>query len=151
MGTLVGVRDVAVDLLGVQRGFVALTKVDAVEPDLVDLAEEDVREALEGTFLEDAPILRVAAVDGTGMEALKETLVRMASETEPRSAQGVFRMPIQRVFSVRGFGTVLTGIPISGSVRVGDTVEVLPSGQEDKVRGIQVGELPDTYGWTHAV
>ncbi len=125
------------DLLGVQRGFVALTKIDAVEPDLVDLAEEDVRESVEGTFLEDAPILRVAAVDGTGMDALKETLVQMASETEPRPAEGVFRMPVQRVFSVRGFGTVLTGIPISGAVAVGETVEVLPSGQKGKVRGIQ--------------
>ncbi len=125
------------DLLGVQRGFIALTKIDAVDDDLVDLAEEDVRESVEGTFLEGTPILRVAAVNGTGMEQLKSTLVEMASQTEPRPAQGVFRMPVQRVFSVRGFGTVLTGIPISGSVAVGDTVEVLPSGQRGKVRGIQ--------------
>ncbi|MDP6387496.1 MAG: selenocysteine-specific translation elongation factor, partial [Planctomycetota bacterium] len=110
------------DLLGVQRGFVALTKIDTVEPDLVDLAEEDVRESVEGTFLEDAPILRIAAVDGTGMDALKETLVQMASETEPRPAEGVFRMPVQRVFSVRGFGTVLTGIPVSGTVEVGQVL-----------------------------
>lgn len=125
------------ELVGVRRGFVALTKIDAVEPEMVELAEEDVREALQDTFLQDAPILRVSSITGDGMDAVREELVLQAGQVEPRSADGVFRLPIQRVFSVRGFGTVVTGIPVSGTVHVGDVVELLPSGQKGKVRGIQ--------------
>ncbi|MCB9915723.1 MAG: selenocysteine-specific translation elongation factor [Planctomycetes bacterium] len=129
-------------LLGVARGLVALTKVDMVDPELVDLAEEDVRESLRGTFLEGAPILRVSAVTGAGMDAFRAALFAAAAEVEPRSADGVFRMPIQRVFSPKGFGTVLTGIPVSGRVAVGDTVEVLPGGFRGKVRGLQAYKQP---------
>ncbi|MEO1698791.1 MAG: selenocysteine-specific translation elongation factor [Planctomycetota bacterium] len=124
-------------LLGVPRGFVALTKVDAVDAEMAELAELDVRETVAGTFLEDAPILRVSAVSGEGMDALRATLEELASSAKPRPADGVFRMPVQRVFSARGFGTILTGIPVSGSVSVGDVVEVLPRGGKGKVRGIQ--------------
>lgn len=124
-------------LLGVTRGFVALTKVDMVDEEMAELAEEDVRETVEGTFLEGAPILHVSAISGSGMEGLKDILMTMAAETEPRDAEGVFRMPIQRVFSARGFGTIVTGIPVSGSISVGDAVEVLPSASKGKVRGIQ--------------
>ncbi len=129
-------------MLGVAHGFVALTKIDLVEEDMVALAEEDVREAVEGTFLEGAPILRVSAITGEGLEALQTLLCEMAAQAEPRSAEGVFRMPIQRVFSARGFGTILTGIPVSGTVAVGETLEVLPSGQKGKVRGIQAYHEP---------
>ncbi len=125
------------NLLGVRRGLVALTKIDLVDEELVEFAEEDVREAVAGTFLEDAPIRRVSAITGEGLEELRQVLMEMAANTEPRPEVGVFRMPIQRVFSVRGFGTVVTGIPVSGSVKLGDVVEVLPSGQHGKVRGIQ--------------
>lgn len=125
------------ELVGVGRGFVALTKVDAVDAEMVELAEEDVREALAGTFLEEAPILRVSSITGEGVEAVRDELVRQAAEVEPRSDEGVFRMPIQRVFSVRGFGTVVTGIPVSGAIRLGEPIELLPSGQKGKVRGIQ--------------
>ena len=124
-------------LLGVSRGFVALTKIDAVEPGMVELAAEDVRKAVRGTFLEGAPILPVSSVTGEGYDELRRTLRRMSAETPPRSAEGLFRMPIQRVFSAHGFGTVVTGIPLSGSVRVGDVVEILPGGHRGKVRGIQ--------------
>lgn len=125
------------NLLGVQRGFVALTKVDMVDEEMVELAVEDVTETVAGTFLEGAPILKVSAIAGIGMDELRALLVKMASETEPRTAEGVFRMPIQRVFSARGFGTILTGIPVSGEVKVGDAVEVLPVGTKGKIRGIQ--------------
>lgn len=124
-------------LLGVQRGFVALTKIDAVDPETVELATLDVREAVEGTFLADAPILPVSSITGEGLDRLQALLAELAAGCEPRSAEGVFRMPVQRVFSARGFGTVLTGIPVSGSLRVGDAVEVLPGGRRGKVRGIQ--------------
>ena len=125
------------ELLGVQRGFVALTKVDAVDPELVELAREDVEQAVAGTFLEGAPVLAVSAVDGTGLDELRVLLAEMAAGTEPRSMEGVFRMPIQRVFSAPGFGTIVTGIPVSGALSVGDPLEILPGGFGGRVRGIQ--------------
>jgi len=124
-------------ILGVARGIVVLTKVDMVDEEMVLLAEDDVREAVAGTFLAEAPIVHVSSILGTGIEELKRHIAALASETVPRSAEGVFRMPIQRVFSARGFGTVVTGIPIGGTARVGDVLEVLPSGQKGKVRSIQ--------------
>ena len=125
------------ELLGVRRGFVALTKVDMVDEELVELAEADVQEAIAPTFLGGAPILRVSGVTGQGVEELKELLFSLAAETEPRSSEGVFRMPVQRVFSKQGLGTVLTGVPVSGEVRVGDVLELLPAGVRGKVRGLQ--------------
>ena len=124
-------------LLGVSSGLVALTKVDAVEEEMVELAEEDVRDTLCGTFLENAPILRVSALTGEGMEALLAALVEKASAASPRTAEGVFRMPVQRVFSARGFGTIVTGIPVSGSVGKGDLLEIVPGSLRGKVRGLQ--------------
>lgn len=138
-------------MLGVARGFVALTKVDIVDPEMAELAEEDVRETVEGTFLEGEPILHVSAMTGLGMDELRALLMSMASEAEPRQSEGVFRMPVQRVFSARGFGTILTGIPMTGVLSVGDVVEVLPSGQKGKVRGIQAyHESSDTARAGHS-
>jgi selenocysteine-specific elongation factor len=124
-------------LLGVQRGMICLTKIDLVEDELVELAEEDVRETVAGTFLDGAPIFRISAITGEGLEAFKDALYSAAGEVSPRPADGVFRMPIQRVFSSKGFGTILTGIPVSGSVKVGEALEVLPGGIKGKVRGLQ--------------
>ncbi|MED6334019.1 MAG: selenocysteine-specific translation elongation factor [Planctomycetota bacterium] len=125
------------NMLGVSRGMVALTKIDMVEPELVELAEEDVREAVAGTFLEGAPILPVSAVSSAGLEAFKEALFAAVGECPVRSVGGLFRMPVQRVFSSKGFGTILTGIPVDGVVHVGDSLEVLPGGRRGKVRGLQ--------------
>ncbi|MFO1009376.1 MAG: selenocysteine-specific translation elongation factor [Planctomycetota bacterium] len=131
-------------LLGVKRGLVALTKIDMVEPALVELAADDVRTTLRGTFLADAPILPLSSITKQGLDEFQRVLFRMAAETPPRSDAGIFRMPIQRVFSAHGFGTVVTGIPVSGSVRVGDVIEVLPKGLKSKVRGIHAyGESTD--------
>ena len=124
------------ELLGVKRGLIALTKIDMVEQDLVDLAEEDIRDAVQGTFLDGAEILRVSAPTGQGLEELKQALFRHADEAQPRSAEGIFRMPVQRVFSKRGFGTVVTGIPLSGEVSLGDSLEILPGNVRGKVRGL---------------
>jgi len=124
-------------ILGVQRGLVALTKIDKVEPAMVELASDDVRATVRGTFLEGAPIVPLSSISGAGLDAFKQELFRLAAATPPRSDAGVFRMPVQRVFSAHGFGTIVTGIPVSGSVRAGDVVEVLPSGKSSKVRGIQ--------------
>lgn len=130
-------------LLGIKRGLVALTKIDAVDPELVELAEEDVRELLAGTFLESAPIYPVSGVKGTGMDELRAALCELALQTETRRADGIFRMPVQRVFSKQGFGTVCTGIPVAGSARVGDVLEVQPGGKRCKVRAVHA------YGREH--
>jgi len=124
-------------ILGVRRGMVALTKLDMVEPEMVELAAEDVRAATRGTFLEGAAILPLSAMTGEGMDAFRVELFRLAAQATPRSDAGVFRLPVQRVFSAKGFGTVVTGIPVSGSVGIGDALEVLPGGKRVKVRGIQ--------------
>jgi selenocysteine-specific elongation factor len=124
-------------ILGVSRGFVVLTKIDMVDEEMVLLAEDDIRGAVAGTFLEGAPIVPISSTTGVGLDALKTLLAKLASEAVPRTAEGVFRMPIQRVFSARGFGTVVTGIPVSGTARVGEVLEVLPSGKKGKVRSIQ--------------
>lgn len=133
-------------LLGVQRGIVALTKIDIVDPELVELAAEDVRETVAGTFLEDAPIFPLSSKSGEGMDAFRTALFAMAAETTPRSSEGVFRMPVQRVFSAKGFGTIVTGIPVSGRAHIGDALEVLPKGQRGKLRGIQAYKESVTEG-----
>ena len=125
------------DLLGVREGLLVLNKIDLVEPGMADLAVEELREVTRGTFLEDAPVVRVSATTGEGIEQFKDQLEQRASALTPRQADGVFRMPVQRVFSAKGFGTILTGIPVSGSVRTGDVLEVLPRGGKGKVRGLQ--------------
>ncbi len=124
------------ELLGVRRGMIALTKVDKVDRELVELAEQDVRAAVRGSFLEGAALVRVSAKSGEGLPELSTELFRLARETQPRPADGVFRMPIQRVFSKRGFGTVVTGVPVSGTAQVGDVLEVLPGRTRSKVRGL---------------
>ena len=129
-------------LLGVQRGLVALTKTDLVDEAMVELAEEDVRESVRGTFLEQAAIHRVSAVSGAGLEEFRRALCEAAAAAPQRSSEGVFRMPIQRVFSKAGFGTVVTGIPVSGEARLGDVLEVLPGRLRGKVRGLNAYKQP---------
>ena len=134
------------DLLGVQHGLLVLNKVDLVDAEMAELAEEELREAVAGTFLEGAEVIRTSATAGEGIDLLRQRLFELANAVEPRSDEGVFRLPVQRVFSVKGFGTVLTGIPMSGRVAVGDTLEVLPGGQRGKVRGLQAYHEPAEQG-----
>jgi selenocysteine-specific elongation factor len=124
-------------LLGITRGLVALTKIDMVEPALVELAIEDVRAVVQGTFLEDAPIVPLSSITGEGLDAFKQKLFALAGATKPREPGTIFRMPIQRVFSAHGFGTIVTGIPMSGTAKVGDVLEILPPALHGKVRGLQ--------------
>jgi selenocysteine-specific elongation factor len=131
-------------LLGLEHGMVALTKIDIVEDDLRELVREDIQETLKGTFLENAPLVEVSSVTREGLDRLLETLNERIALVRPRDATGVFRMPIQRVFSSKGFGTVVTGIPVSGQTRLGDTLEVAPLGEKGRVRGIHAyGEPTD--------
>ena len=125
------------NLLGVPRGIVALTKVDLVEGDWLELVEEELQEVVAETFLEDAAIVRVSSTTGEGIDDLQEVIEEEIAQIEARPDRGVFRLPIDRAFSVQGFGTVVTGTVISGAVQVRDELALLPSGKNVRVRGVQ--------------
>jgi selenocysteine-specific elongation factor len=125
-------------LLGVQHGMVVLTKVDMVDDEWLELVMEDVREFVQGTFLEDAPILAVSSVNGQGIPELIVQLDELSQNVPERAASSIFRLPIDRVFTMKGFGTVITGTLVSGHVSVGESIMVYPMGITSKVRGIQV-------------
>jgi len=124
-------------LLRVKKGLIALTKIDLVEKDWLDLVKEEVREFVKGTFLEGTAILPVSSTSGEGIPDLVAEVDRLAQAVEERSSEGLLRLPIDRVFTMKGFGTVITGTVIAGKISVGDSVEVIPKGLEAKVRGIQ--------------
>jgi selenocysteine-specific elongation factor len=125
-------------LLGLKRGVVALTKSDLADSDLCEVVTLELRELLEGTFLEDAPIVTVSARTGDGLEALREALAELFDVVPSRTSTGVARLPVDRSFVMRGFGTVVTGTLVSGELAPGDELVVLPSGKQGRVRGIQV-------------
>ena len=127
-----------VELLEARKGVVALTKCDMVEAEWLSVVEEDVRSVLKGTFLAGAPIARVSGVTGEGVRELGEELARLADEAGEKSPAGPFRLPVDRVFTMTGFGTVVTGTLVSGTVRVGDPVQILPQGTLSRARQIQV-------------
>ena len=126
------------DLLGVRRGLVALTKRDVVDLEVALMAEADVRGAVAGTFLADASIVPVSAKTGEGMDDLRATLAAVIDALPPRTQTGVFRLPIDRVFTVKGFGTIVTGTVLGGAVAVGDELSILPTGRPARVRGVEV-------------
>ena len=136
------------ELLRVQKGLVVLTKIDLVDdPEWLDMVQEDVAEFLKGTFLQGSPIIRVSAATGEGLAELGQALARLVLEVEPRSSDGPFRLPVDRVFSMRGFGTVVTGTSVAGKLRIGDQVMVYPMQHKTKVRGLQVHneEVPEIH------
>ena len=126
------------ETLGVQKGIVVITKIDLVEEEWRELVGEEIGEELVGTFLEDAPVVSVSALKGQGIEELKLLIDKMTEVLEPRNSAGPLRLPVDRSFVISGFGTVITGTLIQGSVHVGDTVAVVPPGLEARVRNIQV-------------
>jgi selenocysteine-specific elongation factor len=125
------------ELLGARRGLVALTKVDLVEPDLLELARQDVQQMLRGSFLDGAPLLAVSGQTGEGLAELRAALDGLLSGVPPRDDSGPFRLPVQRVFSAKGHGTVVTGVPVSGRVAAGDVLEVVGRDLNLRVRGVQ--------------
>jgi selenocysteine-specific elongation factor len=125
-------------LLGIRRGVVALTKADLVEPDILDLVRLETEEFVAGSFLEGAPVVAVSATAGTGLRELRAALARVAAQTPEKNAAGWFRLPVDRVFSMKGFGTVATGTLISGAVDKEQEVEAYPLGRRLRVRGVQV-------------
>ena len=126
------------DLLQIQKGLVVISKVDLVDDnDWLDLVENDIRSALAGTVMEKARSVRVSAKTGQGLDELKKILVELLRDTPPRLDLGRPRLPIDRVFSIAGFGTVVTGTLSDGHLSLGDEVEILPSGRKGRVRGLQ--------------
>ncbi|HVN24425.1 MAG TPA: selenocysteine-specific translation elongation factor [Syntrophorhabdales bacterium] len=125
------------ELLGIKRGIVAITKKDLVEPDIVELVKEEIRDLVKGRFLEGAPVIAVSSVTGENIDLLKEHIRKVADEIQERSKAGVFRLPVDRVFTIKGFGTIVTGTCISGQIREGEEVEIYPTGRRAKVRNIQ--------------
>jgi selenocysteine-specific elongation factor len=125
-------------LLGVRHGLVALTKVDLVDEEMLELAQEDIREFARGSFLENAAVIPVSAATGQGLPELVQALDGLSRQVPVRPPSSLFRLPVDRVFTMKGFGTVITGTLISGKVQVGDSIMVYPAGISSKVRGIQV-------------
>jgi selenocysteine-specific elongation factor len=131
-------------LLGIQRGLVVLTKLDLVDDELAMLAEEDAREAVAGTFLESAPFIRVSSRSGEGIDELRGAIFNIAREVTARPVHGLLRLPVDRVFTIKGHGTVVTGTLISGTIRVGDSVAILPTGKTSSVRSLQSHSRQET-------
>jgi len=126
------------ELLGIKKGLVALTKTDMVDGDWLALVQEDIRSFLGETFLEGAPIIPLSSLTGAGLPEFLQALQSIIATLDERADSGLFRLPVDRVFTMKGFGTVVTGTLASGKIRVGDTVAIMPSGGQAKIRGIQV-------------
>lgn len=129
-------------LLGVRSGIVALTKTDMVEPDWLEMVEEDVRASLKGTFLEGAPVLPVSSASGEGLEELRQAIFDLVNSLKPRKGADILRLPVDRVFTLKGFGTVITGTIISGNVQQGEELCLSPSGASTRARSLQVHGNP---------
>ncbi len=129
-------------LLGIRHGIVVLTKADLADRELIELVKLEVEEFTRGSFLEGAPIIPVSSRTGEGIERLKSELRRMGEAVQPKDARHHFRMPIDRVFVIKGFGTVVTGTLLSGTVEREAEVEIYPVGLRARVRGIEVHNQP---------
>ncbi|EPY2304929.1 selenocysteine-specific translation elongation factor [Clostridium sporogenes] len=129
-------------LLNVNKGIIVITKTDMVDPEWLEMVKEDLREELKDTFLENADIYPVSSKTKEGIDELIKAIDNMTEHIETKDVQGHFRLPVDRVFSITGFGTVVTGTVISGSIKEGQTVQIYPSKVVTKVRGIQVHDEP---------
>lgn len=124
-------------LLGIERGVVAITKCDTAEEDMRELARADLEELLAGTFLSEAPVIDTSAQTGEGLDALKEVLDGFAAESPPAPDEGYAYLPVDRAFTMSGFGTVVTGTLRGGALHTGDEVQIYPKGFKAKVRQLQ--------------
>ena len=124
-------------LLGIRHGLVAITKVDMVDAEWLELAREDIAAFVKGSFLEGAPCFPVSSLTGEGIEELRAYIIEQEKTLSPRRRTDLFRLPVDRVFTMKGHGTVVTGTMISGSLRVGDSLELLPAGLPTKARSLQ--------------
>lgn len=124
-------------LLGVRKGIIALTKIDLVTQTRISEITKQIQEFLEGTFLRDAPICPVSSVTFEGYDQFYNTLVQTIKGIVTQGRSGIFRMPVERIFSRAGFGVVVTGIPVDGAIHTGDEVEIVPGNIKGRIRGIQ--------------
>ncbi|MCF7972177.1 MAG: selenocysteine-specific translation elongation factor [Phycisphaerae bacterium] len=125
-------------LLGVTQGVVALTKVDIVTAERVHTVTTEIKDYLHPTFLKDAPIFPLSSITGLGFGEFYDGLKDLVAGLTPKQTDGVFRLPVERTFSVKGYGTVVSGIPVSGSARVGDKIMLYPRGLSGRIKAIQV-------------
>ena len=145
-----------IDLLRIDRGLVAVTKKDLVDDDWMELVTSDIGDVLKGTTLEKARMVGVSSVSEEGLGELQEALDSILDGVEARTADGHPRLPIDRAFTISGFGAVVTGTLVGGKLEVGKEVELVPGGQRGRVRGIQThkqsakgGNARDTGGSEH--
>ncbi len=124
-------------LLGIKHGFIALTKIDMVDAEWIDLVQEDIKTFLHGTFLQDAPIFPVSSTTREGIEPIKEYILNYTSKIQSNRESNIFRLPVDRIFTMKGHGTVVTGTLIAGEVKVGDEAVFMPDEVQTKVRGLQ--------------
>lgn len=125
-------------ILGISGGVVVITKTDLVESEFLELVQEDVKELVKGTFLENSPILPVSSYSGEGLEQLKATLQRLCMSLPERKNSGVFRMPIDRIFSLKGYGTIVTGTLWEGRMKKDQEVVLYPENEQVRIRNLQV-------------
>jgi selenocysteine-specific elongation factor len=125
-------------LLGIKHGLVVLTKIDMVDEEWLELVQEDVRDFTRGTFLEDSPMVAVSSVSGDGIPEFIAQLDELSQKIPVKPPSSIFRLPIDRVFTMKGFGTVITGTLVSGSINDGASIMVYPQGITSKIRGLQV-------------
>jgi selenocysteine-specific elongation factor len=125
-------------LLSIRRGITVITKADTVDAETLDVVRMELEDFLRGSFLEHAPMVAVSALKGTGLEDLKRELAKASAEVSAKDSAALFRLPIDRVFTMKGFGTVVTGTLIAGTVKKEEELEVFPSGRRVRVRGVQV-------------
>lgn len=129
-------------LLGISKGLVALTKVDLVEEDWLELVQSEITEFMRGTFLEDAPIVPVSAIKQKGLSDLVKAIDETVNKIDEKANDGIFRLPVDRVFTMKGFGTVVTGTLVSDYIKSNEEVEILPQNITARIRGLQVHNQP---------
>ncbi len=125
------------EILGLKKGIIAITKIDLVDEEMVELVHEDIKDFLKGRSLEGAPVIPVSSTTGKNIELLKESIRNAAKNVEVRSKEGIFRLPVDRVFTLKGLGTIITGTCISGYIKIGEEIEIYPLHKKAKVRNIQ--------------
>ncbi len=128
-------------LLGISRGIIAITKIDLVDSEMVEIVEAEIQDLVEGTFLESAPVVHFSAKTGAGLDEIRSLISEAIHEQRQKDEEGLFRFPIDRVFTMKGFGTVVTGTVFSGSLQEDEPVEVLPGGLTSRARQLQSHNL----------
>jgi len=135
-------------LLGISKGVIALTKTDMVEKDWLNLVQSEITDFITGTFLEGAPIVPVSAVKNEGLTELINALNSVTNNLAEKTDDGIFRLPVDRVFTMKGFGTVVTGTLVSDHIKIGEEVQILTENITARIRGIQVHNLPVEEAWS---